>query len=122
MLIKIFIILLILSPICNGITYLFVSNHPTMPYRKVAKYQDLENYQYKNKQAGIVYIVLGGIIGAFLLILNICFHFFSNLPPYTVIALHVILIILTEQVLCDTILNVRFTLDEIDEENSKNKE
>ena len=50
MLTKILMILLIISPCCNGLTYLFVSNFPMNPYCKVAKYKNIDDdYKYKNK-------------------------------------------------------------------------
>ena len=96
MLIKIIMIILILSPICNGITYLFVSNHPSSPYCTVAKYKTLDDtYKYKNKQAGIVYICLGFIIALFLLLLCFLYNFFDSINPISkIFGLYIIIFLI----------------------------
>ena len=119
MILKLIVILIILSPLFNGITYLFVSNHPKSPYSDLAKYKEIDdNYQYKNKQAGVVYITIGFIIGIFLIAVCFLFNFFETLPIFTLIFACLILSFLIEQILCDTLLQVRFTMDEYDDENN----
>lgn len=122
MLIKIIMIILILSPICNGITYLFVSNHPSSPYCTVAKYKTLDDtYKYKNKQAGIVYICLGFIIALFLLLLCFLYNFFDTINPISKIFGLYIIIFLIENIIFDTLLNIKFQLKNF-EENFKKDE
>lgn len=122
MIIKIIMILLILSPFCNGLTYLFVSKHPITPYCNVAKYKDInDDYTYKNHEAGIVYIILGGIIGCFFLLICFLYNFFDGINVALRIFGFYIIISLIETVLFDTILNMKFELKNY-EENSKNKE
>lgn len=122
MILKILTILILLSTLCKGITYFFVSKYPTSPYCDFAKYQTLDNnYTYKNKQAGKVYMVIGGTIGCFFILMGYLFHFFDCLPPYTLILGSFLLSFLLESVLCDTLLHVRFTLDKM-EENEENLE
>lgn len=123
MILKLIVILIILSPVFNGITYLFVSNHPEPPYSDLAKYKKItDDYKYKNKQAGIVYITVGGIIGLFFTMICFLFHFFETLPIFTVVFASILISFLVEQILCDTLLQVRFTMDHYDQENEEKKE
>lgn len=109
MLTKILIILLIISPCCNGLTYLFVSNFPMNPYCKVAKYKNIDDdYKYKNKQAGIVYTILGLIIAMFLLVLCFLYDFFYLIDPLIKLVGLYLIIHLVEAILFDTILALKF--------------
>lgn len=112
MIINIIMILLIISPICNGITYLFVSKHSNHPYDYFAKFKNVnDNYEYKNKQAGIIYIGLGLIIGLFFILLCILYNFFLNISIFLRIFGLYFIIYLLETIIFDTILNIKFQLE-----------
>lgn len=122
MILKILTILILLSPLCKGITYYFVSHYKWKPYCDFAKYQTIDDaYVYKNQQAAKVYCSVGGVISLFLILIGCLFHLFDTLPPYTLILGSFLISFLLESVLCDTLLNVRFTLDKM-EENDENME
>ena len=124
MIATIIIILLILSPFCNGITYLFVSKFPMNPYCKFAKFKDIQNkeeYQYKNKQAGILYCVLGFIVSVFLIFICYLNNFFIETNIVFRIFAFYFIIFLIETTLFDTVLDVKFQFKNF-EENDEKKE
>ena len=114
MIIKMIMILLVISPLCNGITYYFVSNHPTKPYIKFAKFKNIDDdYKQKNKKAAIVYCVLGLIILLFMSLMFYLYNFFEGVNVVLKIFGIYLFITIMEQGLFDTVINLRFQMEEI---------